>query len=119
MDGCDSLIEELSAEIKEYDELKSGNKKRLACHSLVELPHTLIKARIARRLTHKELGEMLHMPEQQIQRYEATEYEAASFARLVDVATVLNLEFSFMATLPHMREIDTSEEITGELEKAS
>ena len=62
---------------------------------------------------------MLHMPEQQIQRYEATEYEAASFARLVDVATVLNLEFSFMATLPHMREIDSSEEITGELEKAS
>ena len=49
----------------------------------------LIKARIARGLTHKELAQRVGIKEQQIQRYEATDYEAANLSRLQAVASAL------------------------------
>ncbi len=54
----------------------------------------LIKARIARKLTHKALAERMQLAEQQVQRDEATFYEGASIRRLQDVANALNLRIS-------------------------
>jgi transcriptional regulator with XRE-family HTH domain len=46
------------------------------------LPGALIRSRIAAGLSQKDLGERLGMKEQQIQRYEATDYSGASFSTL-------------------------------------
>jgi transcriptional regulator with XRE-family HTH domain len=53
------------------------------------IPRDLIRARIAAGLSQRELAERLGMPEQQIQRYEAKEYESVSLGRIAEVAKVL------------------------------
>ena len=59
--------------------------------TLGEFPTALIRARIARGLTQRELAERLGLAEQAIQRYEATDYPGVSFSRLVEIAEALDL----------------------------
>jgi HTH-type transcriptional regulator/antitoxin HigA len=66
--------------------------KSRRARSLRELPIVLIEGRIAAGLTQRELGKRLDVPEQQIQRYEATLYAGVSLQRLQEVADVLGLE---------------------------
>lgn len=113
LDSHDRLIDEMRGEMEEYAKLKAGQRTRFRCRSLVELPQALIRARIARGLTHKALGELLNLKEQQIQQYEATDYEAASFTRMVEVATVLCVDVRITAVLGEMRRIPSVEELTG------
>lgn len=112
-DSFESLLRGLRGEMDEYVRLKNGEVTRFECHSLVQLPQMLVKARIARGLTHKALGELLNLKEQQIQQYEATDYEAASFTRLVEVATVLCIDVKFTVTLSEMHRIPSVEELAG------
>lgn len=87
-----SQLSDLEAEIAQYEALKTGTCEILEAESLTELPETLIKARIASGLSQRELGERLGLKEQQIQRYEATDYSSANLRRLVDVANALNVQ---------------------------
>ena len=66
--------------------------KSRKARSLRELPIVLIEGRIAAGLTQRELAERLGLPEQQIQRYEATLYGGVSLERLQEVADVLGIE---------------------------
>ena len=59
----------------------------------------LVKARIARRLTHKALAERMNLAEQQIQRYEATGYAGVSIERLQEAADALNVRVNEVLTL--------------------
>jgi len=56
-----------------------------------DLPKALIRARIAAGMTQEGLARRLGVKTQQIQRYEATEYESASFARIRTVVQALGL----------------------------
>ena len=57
--------------------------------TVAELPANLIKARIARGLSQKDLADRIGLKEQQIQRYEATDYASASLARIKEVVSAL------------------------------
>ena len=57
--------------------------------SLADLAILLVKARIARWWTQRDLAKALNIAEQQVQRYEATGYRSASLARICDVAAAL------------------------------
>lgn len=59
--------------------------------SFHELPQALVKARIALRLSQKALADNPGMQEQQIQRYESTDYQSASMSRLHDVVQALGV----------------------------
>ena len=76
------LLEELA----EFDALRSAPGKKISVSGLEQLPELLIKVRIARELSQKDLAELLGMKEQQIQRYEAERYQSASLHRLADIA---------------------------------
>lgn len=91
--------EDLRAEIAEYELLRSGAVSTFEASSLAELPTLLVKARIARGWTQRELADALGVAEQQMQRYEATGYRAASLARLCDVADALNVIVTERAVL--------------------
>lgn len=91
-DGLESQLEELREQLAEYEALRSGQVTVLALRSLVDLPDTLIRARIAAGLTQRELAERLGLKEQQIQRYEATRYAGTSLTRLQAVADALRVE---------------------------
>lgn len=95
-----SQIFDLEAELKEYEALVSGEIKTFECSSLAELPSLLIKARISMGLSQKELAEKLGLKEQQIQRYEATDYESASLSRLLEVSDAIGLKFTQRIELP-------------------
>jgi HTH-type transcriptional regulator / antitoxin HipB len=73
------LIAELEQEILEYNRLKSGQVTQFPIESLQDLPRVAISARIAAGLTQKELAEKIGVQEQQIQRYEANNYQAVGF----------------------------------------
>ena len=85
-DAVRSLLADLEEELRDYDVLKSGDFEFGQLESVSELPRLLIKARIARGLSQKTLAGRLGLKEQQIQRYEASEYASASLARVRSVA---------------------------------
>jgi ribosome-binding protein aMBF1 (putative translation factor) len=87
-----SQLEDLRAEVAEYEALKAGRVRRVAHESFDEFPAALIKARIAAGLTQRQLAERLGLKEQQIQRYEATDYRSASLARVGEVVAALGLQ---------------------------
>lgn len=91
----DSLISELEYEIREYEGLINGNFHSLRVEHLNDIPKVLIAARLAQRISQKQLGELVGLKEQQIQRYEATDYETASWPRIVEISMALNLNLSF------------------------
>lgn len=88
-DAMRSQLESLHRELRDYKELESGDIPPPDLGYIAVVPQDLIRARIASGLSQKELAERLGMPEQQIQRYEAKEYESVSLARISQVARAL------------------------------
>jgi ribosome-binding protein aMBF1 (putative translation factor) len=94
-EALESQLHDLRTELEEYQALTNGSIAQpiaLSLHSLSELPVALIKARIAAKLSQKALADRLGLKEQQIQRYEATDYASASLARVIEVSQALGLE---------------------------
>ena len=88
-DAMQSQLESLQRELAEYEGLESGKVPAPDLGYIAVVPQDLIRARIASGLTQKELAKRLGMPEQQIQRYEAKDYESVSLARIAEVARAL------------------------------
>jgi DNA-binding XRE family transcriptional regulator len=89
--GLKSQLHDLETELHEYETLKAGGPKVLELDSLEGLPKALIQARIAAGLTQEDLATRLGVKPQQIQRYEASDYQTASFAKLREIARLLGL----------------------------
>ena len=98
-EGMQSQIEELRGELEEYERLRGAAIRDLELGSLDELPLLLIRARVAQGLTQKELARRLGMKEQQIQRYESTNYKSASLRRVLEIARALAIELREPARL--------------------
>ena len=88
-DAVKSQLADLESELREYESLKTGDFQLDELNLVAELPTVLIKARIAQGLSQRELAEHIGLKEQQIQRYEATDYASASLARIREVANAL------------------------------
>ncbi|WP_438023422.1 helix-turn-helix transcriptional regulator [Sorangium sp. So ce233] len=102
MEAVSSQLADLRVEIGEYEALRDGKRRVLELTSLEQLPRALIEGRIAAGLTQRDLAERLGIAEQQVQRYEATEYASASFARLVEVAQAIGLSIKEDVFLPQV-----------------
>ena len=90
-DAAESQLRDLQEQIDAYERLHVGKSKELVLAAVEDLPKTLIRARIASGMTQEGLAHRLGVKTQQIQRYEATEYESASFARVLKVVQALGL----------------------------
>lgn len=88
-DAMRSQLESLQLELSEYEGLETGEVPVPDLGYIAVVPQDLIRARIASGLSQKELAKLLGMPEQQIQRYEAKEYESVSLARIAEIAKAL------------------------------
>ncbi len=99
IDAVRAQASDLRAELDEYDRLRSGEVSTIDAPTLAELSTLLIKARIARGWTQRQLGDALGVAEQQVQRYEATEYRSASLARICDIAAALGMNVTERAEL--------------------
>lgn len=88
-DALRSQLDELRSDVERFEQLRSRGRGPIHLESFDELPRALVEARIAAGLSQKELAKRLGMKEQQIQRYEATEYSSASLTRLKQVIEAL------------------------------
>ena len=86
-----SQMEELREQVATYERLNAGQSKEVLLEAVEDLPKALIRARIAAGMTQEGLARRLGVKPQQVQRYEATEYESASFARILKVVHALGL----------------------------
>lgn len=94
-----SQLEQLEEQIAEYEQLKSGKHRELAYETFGEMLHGLTKARIARGLTQRALAQRIQLKEQQVQRYEATDYASASTRRVREVLRALGAHVHGSAVL--------------------
>lgn len=93
--ALESQLNDLQEEIVEYEALTTSETSKpivFALDSIESLPLALIKARIAAKLSQKELAERIGIKEQQIQRYEATDYASANLARVIEVSQALGIK---------------------------
>ena len=93
-DAVRSQLADLEGELREYEALKAGDFQWDSLKVVADLPSILIKARIAQGLSQKELAERIGLKEQQIQRYEATDYASANLARIKEVANAFGAGIS-------------------------
>ena len=91
-DALRSQLADLEDELREYEELKAGTFKFDQLKAITELPYLLIRARIASGLSQRDLAVRLGLKEQQIQRYEASDYSSASLARMRNVVAALGVD---------------------------
>jgi ribosome-binding protein aMBF1 (putative translation factor) len=89
--AAQSQLEELQEQVEAYERLQLGKSKAVVLEAVEDLPRALIRARIASGMTQAGLARRLGIKPQQVQRYEATEYDSASFARICRVVQALGL----------------------------
>ncbi len=88
-----SMIKTLERELKDYEDLKLGKYK--ANLKLVDvLPVHLIQTRITLNWTQKDLAKRVGTSEQQIQRYEATDYESASLGTIRHISGIMRQQLA-------------------------
>ena len=92
VDAVSSQLAELEAELREYEAIREGGFEVEALRVVTDLPELLIKARISQGMTQRELADRLGLKEQQIQRYEATDYATAKWSRIREVVGALSME---------------------------
>jgi transcriptional regulator with XRE-family HTH domain len=80
---------QLPRQVHEYERLRAGEVKARNLRSLTDLPRALIEARTAGHVTQKELADRLELAEQQIQRWEATNYAGVGVERMQNIADAL------------------------------
>lgn len=97
LEALASEFEILSEQVRAYEALKSGAIVILKAATLNELPGILIRARIAKGLSQRQLAKVLGVKEQQIQRYESERYSSASLRKLVQVSNALEINISEVA----------------------
>lgn len=98
--AVESQFADLDSELIEYQSLRNERPAVIEAQSLEELPRALIRARIAVGLSQKDLATKMGLKEQQIQRYEATDYASASLGRISDVAKALGVRIAESVFLP-------------------
>ncbi len=93
-DAVSSQLADLEAELREYESVRAGEFRMDTLRVVADLPALLIKARISQGLSQKELADRLGLKEQQIQRYEATDYATAKWSRIREVASAFGIDLS-------------------------
>ena len=98
-----SQINDIKEEISDYIEIKEN--KIIPVKDLMNfknLPTSLIKARIGLNMTQKEFAELIGVREQQIQRWESTEYATVSISRVYEIISAIleTMNISLERVLP-------------------
>lgn len=108
-DSYESQVDELKSEIAEYERLINCDNSQpiqIKVESLNKLPDALIKGRLAAKISQQELAQRLGIDEQRVKQYEDTDYQCASFVEILEVSTVLGIEFETAVIRVDFEEIE-------------
>jgi len=87
-----ALIKEVQREIDDYLAVRDGHVNLFPVTSVDDLSRSVIRARVARRWSQKDLAEALDVREQQVQKDEGRQYENVGLAKLADTVDVLGYQ---------------------------
>lgn len=102
-------LDKLKGEISEYERLISHDCHQpllLTLDDIRDLPQLLIKARIAAKISQKELADLAGLTEEKIRHYEENEYEDASLLEFKLAIDALDIEVKlgqFIVPLDRLR----------------
>jgi len=114
--GIQRKLDDLRKEMQEYETLTSHNPKIplvLNLEDINDLPLLLIKARMAAKLSQKELADLAGLEETQIQEYEEKDYDTASFVDVMSVFYALDINVQkgeFLVPLDTLRRTPITKE---------
>ena len=93
------MQEQFVNEIAVYERLKTNTSFRLDERSIDELPELLIEYKVQSGFTQKEFSQKIGMKEQQLQRYEAENFNSISFKNLLKILHAIGLEITVRGTI--------------------
>ncbi|HBB33199.1 MAG TPA: DNA-binding protein [Cyanobacteria bacterium UBA8803] len=124
--GIQRKLDDLRKEIQDYETLTTHDPKIplvLKLEDINDLPLLLIKARMAAKLSPKELADLAGLEEAQIQEYEENDYETASFLDVIAVFDALDIKVQkgeFLLPLDTLRRTPiTKEELLFKTKKVT
>ena len=88
------LAEEIGRDLEEYEAIQAGHLNRFDIEGFDSLGEALVKARLAKGWTHRQLAEALQVSEQMVQRDEARLYEHAGLSRMAEVSDALGYDLA-------------------------
>ena len=88
----ESMIRQLEDELREYDQLKTGELELPHIDRLDEIAPFIAKIRIAKGLSQTELARRLGISKQVISRYEETDYQTVAIARLQEILDAIGIK---------------------------
>jgi|SRR3984893_5533238 len=90
----DGMIRQLENELREYDELKSGELTLPNVERLDQIAPFIAKIRIAKGVSQTELARRLGVSKQAISRYEESDYQTVAIARLQEILDAVGIKTS-------------------------
>jgi len=81
----ESMIRQLEDEVREYDQLKSGELTLPHVERLDQIAPFIAKIRIAKGVSQTELARRLGVSKQVISRYEESDYQTVAINRLQEI----------------------------------
>lgn len=88
----EGMIRQLEDELREYDELKSGELTLPSIGRLDQIAPFVARMRIAKGVSQTELARRLGVSKQVVSRYEETEYQTVGMARLQEILDAIGIK---------------------------
>ncbi len=88
----EGMVQQLEGEIREYDELKSGDLTLPNVERLDQIAPFVTKMRIAKNVSQTELARRLGVSKQVISRYEETGYQTVAVVRLQEILDAIGVK---------------------------
>jgi HTH-type transcriptional regulator / antitoxin HigA len=88
----EGIVRQLEEELREYDELKSGELALPNVERLDQIAPFIARMRIAKGVSQTELARRLGVSKQVISRYEETGYQTVAVARLQEILDAVGIK---------------------------
>jgi HTH-type transcriptional regulator / antitoxin HigA len=88
----EGMIRQLEHELREYDELKSGELTLPNVERLDQIAPFIAKMRIAKGISQTELAKRLGVSKQVVSRYEEAEYQTVAISRLQELLDAVGIK---------------------------
>ncbi|MEG4349542.1 helix-turn-helix transcriptional regulator [Microcoleus sp. LAD1_D5] len=116
-ESIQSHLDAFYPEIAEYERLVGSDRSqnlKIEVESILELPRVLIKARIAAKISQKELADRLGLEENRIKQYEESDYQCASWVEIIDITESLAVELKTASFVVDFQEIEIRKKTLAE-----
>jgi HTH-type transcriptional regulator/antitoxin HigA len=88
----EGMIRQLEDELREYDQMKSGELTLPHFERLDQIAPSIVKIRIAKGVSQTELARRLGVSKQVISRYEESDYQSVAITRLQEILDAIGVK---------------------------